>query len=185
MFSDSPYNSKLSCSLYSLHAHQHLSTNARDGSETPRSQSRQGPARRPREDHSFCVLTLTCPPSAAPEVSVLHPVPFLTGPSLCGPLLVGAPREIASFFPNQRALTFPFAAVARCVDPIPDLTMRRPYRAPAPPAPPHAPDSNASGAAEVAFISPASRPDAGSALGHGKCSAHDWQHSPSSVRTST
>jgi len=58
--------------------------------------------------------------------------------------------------------------------------MRRPFALP----PPHStirPGPQRLGHCNGGFISPASRSDAGSALGHGKCSARDRQCLPSSV----
>jgi len=61
--------------------------------------------------------------------------------------------------------------------------MQRPF-APPPRSTIH-PESQCLGRCNGGFISPASRSNAGSALGHGKCSAHDWQHLPSSIHVNT
>ena len=50
------------------------------------------------------------------------------------------------------------------------------------PASPYAPGSTCLGFCSGGFLSPTSKFDAGDALGHGKCSAHDRWHSPSFVR---
>jgi len=67
------------------------------------------------------------------------------------------------------------------IDPMLGLTMQRPFALPPPrsaicPGPQRLRHCNGS------FISPASRSNTGSALGHGKCSACDQQCLPSSIR---
>jgi len=58
--------------------------------------------------------------------------------------------------------------------------MRRPFALP-PPCSAIRPGPQRLGRCNGGFISPASRSDARSALGHGKCSARDWQRLPSSI----
>jgi len=66
------------------------------------------------------------------------------------------------------------------VNPMLGLAMQRPFTLP----PPHSaicPGPQCLRCYNSGFISPASRSNAGSALGHGKCSTCNWQHLPSSV----
>ena len=62
---------------------------------------------------------------------------------------------------------------------MPGLAMWWPFT-PAPPTSPYA-RAPTPRVLQRWLLSPASRPDAGSAPGHGKCSAHDRQRSPSTV----
>jgi len=66
------------------------------------------------------------------------------------------------------------------VDPMLGLAMQRPFTLPLPRSAIR-PGPQCLGRCNGSFISPASRSNAGSALSHGKCSARDWQHLPSSI----
>jgi len=108
-------------------------------------------------------------------VSALHwatsfPYPFHILPLQAQP--VGAPRILS----NSMGTCLPFHSI----DPMLGLTMWRPFTLP----PPHSaicPGPQCLGHCNGGFISPTSRSNTRSALGHGKCSAHNRQHLPSSV----
>jgi len=69
----------------------------------------------------------------------------------------------------------------RSVNPMLGLTMQRPFALPLPRSTIR-PGPQRLGRCNSGFISPASRSNTGSALGHGKCSTRNRQHLPSSVR---
>ena len=94
----------------------------------------------------------------------------LTCPSLCGLQLVGDLHSVACFLAH-RALAHPLAGCIGVSAPCQALPCSG--LSCLIPALPYTPSSNASDCAAVGFLSPASRLNAGSALGHGKCSAYD------------
>jgi len=126
------------------------------------------PASAPREVAPFLCRDISLP-LRPPEVSNLQPVALLPCPDRS--LLSRPSVPLARPHPfrlNER----PLALSQRCIDPAhappPCFAIRRgPQRL---------------GRCNGGFISPASRSDAGSALGHGKCCAHDRRRFPSSVR---
>jgi len=85
---------------------------------------------------------------------------------------VGSPRILS----DSMGTCSPFHGI----DPMLGLAMRRPFTLP-PPCSTICPGPQCLGRCNGGFISPTSRSDARSALGHGKCSACNWQHLPSSV----
>jgi len=117
-------------------------------------------------------------PLRSSEVSPLHSVAFFPCPDRS--VLLRTPSHqcpSVTFFLTQRALGRHLAAVrrphARPCHAVPFCTC--------PPCSAIRPGPQRLGCCNSGFISTASRSDAGSALGHGKCSACDWQRSPSSV----
>jgi len=119
-------------------------------------------------------------PLRPPEVSALQSVAPFPCPDKSLSLrahLVGAPRNVA-FFPTQQALARHLAVVHR---PHARPRYAAAFRTSPPSCSAIRPGPQRLGYRNGGFISPASRPDAGRALGHGKCSVHDRECSPSSV----
>ena len=113
------------------------------------------------------------------EVSTLHLVAFFLCLDKSLPLwahLVGAPHDVV-VFPTQQALARHLAAVHR---PHGRPCYAAVFRTCPPPPSCSAihPGPQCLGYRNGGLISPASRPNAGRALGHGKCSVHDWSAPP-------
>ena len=114
-------------------------------------------------------------PLWSPEVSPLAwllSFCVLTCPSLCGLQLVGDLHSVA-YFLAHRVLAHPLAGCISVLVPCQALPCSGLSHLI--PALPYAPGSNALDCVVVGFLSPASRLNAGGALGHGKCSAYDRQ----------
>ena len=106
----------------------------------------------------------------SPEVSAFYLVALFSCPDPSfGPQLVSAPCE-AVFIPTQQGLAQPLVVVRRL--------HARPRHAMAAIRPGHQCLRCCNGG----FISPTSRPNAGSAHGNGKCSAYDRRRSPQCLR---
>jgi len=115
-----------------------------------------------------------------PEVSALQSVTPFPCPDKSLSLrahLVGAPCDVA-FFLTQQALARHLTAVHR---PHARPRYAVAFRTSPPSCSTIRPGPQCLGYRNGGFISPTSRPDAGRALSHGKCSVHDWECSPSSV----
>jgi hypothetical protein len=92
----------------------------------------------------------------------------MTSPSLCDLQLVGDPHSVA-FFPAHRVLARPPVAVSWLYA-RPRFAVAFRVRT----LPCHASCAPTPQVLQRWLLSPASRPDAGGALGHSKCSAYNW-----------